>query len=721
MADHCHITGSYRGAAHQDCNLQYSLRYLRIPCVLHNFRGYDSKYIVQALSSYLAERIEIIAENSEKFKSITLDGKVRFFDSLQHLPSSLDALVKNVLTGSGSLDEKKARLVHLTNHYKDLDDEKFVLLLRKGVFPYAFMDSLGKLRMTTLPTYEDFYDTLKNENISIEDYNHAKSVWDTFEITSMRNYTKLYLKLDVLLLADIIENYRSLALKEYSLDPLRYFTSPALTLDAALLKTGIELDLLTDIEMLHFFQKGIRGGLSYVAKRKSEVRENQHIGYYDANNLYGGAMANYAMPVGEYAWVEDWTRPAGIRDVIDLQRETYNYVLEVDATFPVQIHDRMTDFPLLPELWTPPGSQFEKLVNHLLERKKYVLSFEMFLLAEREGIIFTKIHRVLRYKQAQWMRSYIDLNTELRRQATTPFAQDFFKLMNNSLYGKMMEDVLKRVNLDLYNNQNTAKYIKLLVKQPYRVKRRIVYRRCPEHDTPRQDFSDDDDDEDPDECTDGDTCLIALEKFKKRILFDKPIPVGFKVLEMVKLIMFDVYYGVLKKQFGDRISLLAHDTDSFIVEIRSSHFQDEIRAVNQHFDLSNYPTDHPLYDATNKRVPGKLKDEFPNARILSFVGLRSKCYAFTTEDGKCTKKAKGVSKAVVKKSLHFDDYERCLLQDEDVYREVTQLRSINQTIFTVKQTKLALSNRDDKRWIDEDKISTLPWGHYRITGNLALP
>ena len=729
VVDHNHLLGTYRSAAHSSCNLQYSIRHARVPCIFHNFRGYDASFVVQALSkSDEVKRLFLIAENSEKFKAMSINSVLVFVDSLQHLPSSLDALTQNLLHGTnGSLQLAKQRLLHLTDycHRKGYSDEKFQLLLRKGVYPYSYMTSPEKLQEKKLPTRDQFYDVLQEQDISEADYNHAASMWRVFGIKNLKEYTAHYLALDLLLLADIMQNYRMLALKNYSLDPVHYFTSPSLTMDAALRKTRVEIELLTDIDMYHFFQKGIRGGLSYICKRSSEASEHVQLKYYDSVNLYGKSMMHYAMPIGEYEWISDWFPPPETivgEDVVEfitaLQTEEYNYIIECDAEFPEEIHDKMADFPFLPEVrkspsaLVPPQRKYAKLINHLEKRQKYVLSFEMFLLARFEGVIFTRVYRVLRYRQARWMEPYIKLNTELRTQATTAFAQDFFKLLNNSLYGKLMEDVTKRVDFELFTNRTAARYVKLNVKQPYRIKRTITYQRCLLHS---QTYNHDDDDRDDNaDCDINATCVIGVEKYRRRVTLDRAIQVGFKILEMAKVEMYKMYYRVLVPKFGKRMKLLAHDTDSFIIEIRTTDLNEEISSIRQHFDLSNYATDHPLYDPTNRKVPGKLKDEYPKTTIIRFIGLSSKCYAFETEDGDCVKKAKGVNKSVVRRTINFEDFERCLNENIQIHRDVTQLRSIKQTIYTVRQRKLALSNKDDKRWIQPDGINTLPWGHCNI-------
>ena len=205
---------------------------------------------------------------------------------------------------------------------------------------------------------------------------------------TFKDYLDLYLKTDVLLLADIIENYRDVTRKSYNLDPLHFLTAPALSFQAALKYTDIKLELLTDMDMLNFIVKGLRGGMAYIAKRKAETKDNKNLLYLDKNNLYGYSMMQ-PMPTGGFKWIEEGELPV-ISGTYEQQMERIlasdvSYILEVDAVFNPEIHDLMADFPFLPENVKPPGGKTVKLMNHLGPRHRYVVSYEMYLLAKNEG------------------------------------------------------------------------------------------------------------------------------------------------------------------------------------------------------------------------------------------------------------------------------------------------------------------------------------------------
>ena len=309
VRDHCHITGKFRGSAHQDCNLKLQMKpdNIKIPVIFHNLRGYDSHFIRQQIGEIAKKHthknkrgeechmnINCIPNNMEKYMAFMLGNHLRFLDSFQFMSASLDKLVSNLPTEA---------LKHTHNRFKQ---EQFELMKQKGVYPYDHMDSFDKFNKTELPTKEEFYSILSNEHITDEQYEHAKNVWNTFKLQSMGEYHDLYLKSDVLLLADVFENFGKTCLQYY-------FTSPGLSWDAMLKMTDIKLKLISDIDMYQFIEKGMRGGTSYIANRHgkannkymktyNEKAPSKYIMYLDANNLYGWAMSQH-LPTGDFKWL----------------------------------------------------------------------------------------------------------------------------------------------------------------------------------------------------------------------------------------------------------------------------------------------------------------------------------------------------------------------------------------------------------------------------------
>jgi len=219
--------------------------------------------------------------------------------------SSLDKLASNL---------NEDIFIYTDLEFKDLEPFQLELLKKKGVYPYDYIDSFSRFEETRLPDKKEFYSVLNKTDISNSEYQHAREVWDSFKIKNLGEYHDLYLKTDVLLLADVFENFRNNCLKYYGLDPAHYLTSPGLAWDAMLEMTKVKLDLISDIDMQLFIEKGLRGGISYIIHRYAKANnkylkdynpelDDSYLMYLDANNLYGWAMSQ-PLPTGDFKWLE---------------------------------------------------------------------------------------------------------------------------------------------------------------------------------------------------------------------------------------------------------------------------------------------------------------------------------------------------------------------------------------------------------------------------------
>ena len=230
--------------------------------------------------------INAIPNNIEKYMAFMLGNHLTFIDSFQFMSSSFDKLVNNL---------PKDDLIYTSKVFKS---KRLNLMSQKGVYPYDFMDSFEKFNQTELPTKDQLFSILNDQHITDDEYDQAKKVWKTFKIKTMGEYHDLYLGRDVLLLTNVFENFRKTCLQYYKLDPCNYFTSPGLSWDAMLKMTNIKLELMTDIDMFQFIEKGMRGEVSYIANRHGKANNkymkeydekapSKYIMYLDANNLYG--------------------------------------------------------------------------------------------------------------------------------------------------------------------------------------------------------------------------------------------------------------------------------------------------------------------------------------------------------------------------------------------------------------------------------------------------
>lgn len=282
--DHCHFTGEFRGVTHMRCNLNYQ-ESRTIPIVMHNLTGYDAHLFIKKLALEIDGDLSIIPINTEQYISFTkivdestndMDHsekiKLKFIDSFRFMPASLSKL-------ASLIPSNEKRILHTECTKRKYSSMQISMLERKGVFPYEYIDSLDKLNETSLPAEKDFYSELNDEKISEKDYIFANSVWNSFKLDTLGDYSELYMMTDILLLADVFENFRNTCMRIYKLDPAHYYTSPGLSWDAMLKYTGVRIELQTDIDKLMFIESGIRGGITQCSKR-----------YVKANNPYMGDM-----------------------------------------------------------------------------------------------------------------------------------------------------------------------------------------------------------------------------------------------------------------------------------------------------------------------------------------------------------------------------------------------------------------------------------------------
>lgn len=734
VRDHCHVTGHYRGAAHQSCNVNANLKNFKVPVVFHNLKGYDSHFIISELdesnTSYIKKgkdgeetivtpKITVIAENSERL--ITFSYKrLKFIDSMSFLSSSLSTLTKNMY------DKGKGVDLFIETRKAFDNDKHFDLLMRKGVYPYSYMNSFDRFKETKLPNKKHFYNDFTEEHISDGDYTHAKNVWNTFNIKNMGEYHDLYMKSDVYLLTDIFENFRNISMQSYNLDPVHYLSLPGYSWDCMMYKTKVELSLLTDIDQHLFVEKGIRGGVSMIMNRHAKSnnpylssydkdKQNNYIMYWDANNLYGLAMVDY-LPTESLGFLNE-------SEITDMYNSIHNediderfcHILEVDLEYPEHLHDTHNDLPVAPErmcvgddmlsnyqkdlaqkLDVSTSSKVEKLVPNLMNKTKYIVHERNLKYYLKLGLKLTKIHRVLKCKQSRWLKDYIELNTEFRKHAKNDFEKDFYKLMNNAVFGKTMENVRGRIDLELVCDKPRA----MKLQSDPRLKNVRIIR---------------------EQKHDDDNGLVSYERRKNLVKLNKPIFTGFAILELSKLHMYKFHYDFVKNKYGNKAKLLFTDTDSLCYDIRTDDIYKDIQKDKSQFDLSNYTNEYK--DNTNKKVLGMFKDETAGVPIKEFIGIKSKMYSLlidnNNEEMTEKKTGKGIKKYKLKNDhIKHSDYKRCIFHNniKSNMLQTTTFQGIqtrNHKVTTANYTKTSLNCYDDKSYII-DGIKMLRFGHKDI-------
>ena len=703
--DHDHLTGLYRGKAHNQCNLLYQSP--KFICVIfHGLRNFDGHIICQCIGKFEQYGgIKCIPQNLERYISFSI-GNFRFLDSYQFLSSSLERLTENLKADGGLL-----KFHHFSDEFEDVRTAK--LLLRKNVYPYDYMNDERRFAETQLPSKDDFYSSIKCANISDEDYAHSLNVFSTLNLETLGDYSDLYLKTDVLLLADIFENFRKVSHQDYHLDPCHFYSAPGLSWAAMLRMTKVELELLSDIDNVLLFERGIRGGISQISKRYSTANNTylqnynaneptSYIQYLDANNLYGWACQQY-LPIRNFRQLSDKEiQEFDIAKIAD--NSAKGYLIETSLEYPSHLHDEHNCLPLAPvkrhiesselspyaqQLWSDlhgkcKRAKSEKLLTTLEDKDHYVVHYRNLKLYLQLGLRIKQIHNVLEFDQEPWLKPYIDFNTQKRKEAKTEFEKSFYKLLNCSVFGKLLECQRKQRSVFLTNSP--SKLAKMTAKPLFQ------------------------------ECRIFNEHLVGVHCKKSKVTINRPIYAGQVVLDLSKCLMYDFFYNYLKRKYQRHCQLLMTDTDSLLFRVQTNNIYEDFKEDEEYFDFSDYCTDHFLYSERNKKVPGKFKDELNGRLISKFCGLRSKMYAFTFDD-KEKKTAKGISKSTIETQLHFNMYEETLLNRSDKISTMDIIRSRKHNIFCETIRKTSLSSFDDKRYLLNDGISSLAYGHYYINEN----
>ena len=698
VRDHDHQTGKYRGAAQNKCNLNCKTKSSSfVPIFFHNFSGYDSHLIFEELLTQaynLKLAINIIPKSLENYVSVQVCC-LRFLDSYRFLSSSLDKLIKSIdnfpiMKLEGMVDE---------------------IFQKKLAYPYEYFN-LNNFQEPLNLSPVDFWSTLKQTTPSLEEINRTQEIIKKYDLKNGQELTELYLKMDVLQLSDVFENFVEKATLEYGINPLYSYSLPGYTWKAGLKFTKIQLDFIKDTpsasgkDLLLLLENNIRGGISSVmGDRFVESNENKQILYIDANNLYGWVMSQY-LPTGSFEKLElhgDYQQEQIVEDLLQVPDDNESgFFIECDLEYPAEIKEKTKNFPLCPyqtkadpnlfsefmnSVNQPNYKPTQKLVCDLNSKEKYMMHYRMFKFYTQIGMKVTKIHTIYRFKQDAWLAKFIDHNTQKRTKAKTNFEKDLYKLMNNAFFGKTMENVRDRTNLEFIDHSFFEQIIKRQSKLSFKGIVNLY-----------QKFS-------------------VYKYDKEKVVFDKPIYLGFSVLELSKLLMYEFYYKRFEPHFQNKVQLHYMDTDSFVLSFEANK-EELINYLNQskdEFDFSELDPSHELYDPVNKKVIGKMKIQTSPVLVLdSFVALRSKPYSFSynsIQEATQKSKQKGIQKAP-----KFNDYTHSLFNSVTTTATNYSIRSDARNLTVQKQDKLALNPFDDKR-VYLNPIHSLPWDKHTQKGD----
>ena len=262
-----------------------------------------------------------------------------------------------------------------------------------------------------------------------------------FKIKNLGSYHDLYLKANVILLCCVIEKFINVCLRDYGLDPCHYCSLPGLSWDAMLKMTGIKFEKVSNIDVYLFLEKGMRGGVSYISKRYSKSDENTDIMYWDANNLYGWAMIQ-DLPYGEIKFLSKGEIKSFDLDSIAKNRQV-GCILEVDLEYFKELHDLHNDYPLCPEKIKVSYDMLsgycsetadwygikvggvKKLISNLGDKVEYVVHYKNFQYYLSLEMKLVKIHRILGFRQSNYLKSYTNFYTKKRQEISTKVYRNY--------------------------------------------------------------------------------------------------------------------------------------------------------------------------------------------------------------------------------------------------------------------------------------------------------
>ena len=738
VRDHCHLTGNYRGSAHNVCNINVTQKQSNfIPFIFHNFSKYDCHMFFKKLVDKKKDKVDfdIFPKTNEEYISVTY-GCIRFIDSYRFLSSGLDSLVKTlvdninetlknlkeeifdndeILNIINEIIEGDKTIKDLKKNYrkeiKNLEEAllnymgendlkilkrgfpyKWKYLTKKLAYPYEYFNSIEDYQkpVNNLKK-EHFFSKLKNGYPDDEEIQRTMDIIKRFNIKNGQELTEIFLKSDVLLLACVFEKFIKVSINEFDINPLYCVSLPGYTWQCGLKYTGINLQTLQDKDMILLLENNIRGGISLImGDRYIKSDKNKKILYIDANNLYGHSMSQYS-PYDEIKFDNNVT----LEDILNTPDDSdIGYFIELDLTYPNIIKEKTKNFPFAPmnkkinldnfndymkKIKPDNYTSTKKLIFDWSDKKNYLIHYRMLKFYIRHGMIVDKIHNIISFRQSRWLEKYINFNTQKRNKAKNDFEKDFYKLLNNAFYGKTMENVRNRLKIKFIKKNDYREIIKQQSKLIFNGIQKSY-----------------------------DNCDSYTFK-QNEVLMDKPIYLGFTVLKLSKLLMYETYYDILQPYFRqENIQLHYMDCDSFVLSIETQNIINDLKNLEDLFDFSNLDKNHELFSNKNKKVVGKFKIETPeNIWIDEFVALRSKCYAFKCGDNS-KNKLKGIYKSQ-SKNIKFEEYYNCLFGRE--YQQECDnyiLRSINHEMVLQKVKKSTLSVFDDKRCYIIN-IESIPW------------
>nr|QTE04076.1 MAG: PolB [Phylloscopus densovirus] len=633
----------------------------------HNFKGYDSNFIVQYAIANNYE-CNIFTRRAAKVDQFLITHKenpfirFEFRDSFNHLASPLGALADTI-----------ENWINMPKRYKEAFESN------KGPFPYDWFDDPHKLEDDIPREKAQWFNKLSQTTHPY--WREAIRYFDQQEWTQFHQYHDFYNLLDTYLLAVVFEQYRSTVLTEDNIDPTYFFGVPSLSLYTAVKANPTKYVAPPTAGLYHLLQKNIRGGVSQVLYRYAEKTENNYIKYLDVNALYSSCMME-RLPTEFISFIEGyWDR----RGSEKYSSEEFTSIFLIDKiTYPRELHDKPEHFqyPLCPHHYQG------KLCTTFLEKEKYLMHEDNFNFYKEKGLVMEDILATYIFKYEYVMRNYIKTNIDKRNLASTPKPiKDLCKLKNNALFGKTCENVwkYKKIGINVVPDGSSDEEIKAFSRK-FKKAQEIQYI------TPMK---------------------VVYGEAYSHVKLCKPIQLGFVILERAKLKVYQFIHKIFEI-YGERIQLLYTDTDSLIILFKNFN-RDPYYDLNLTMPhLIDVPIVNGKFVKATKE-PGKWSDDSSYKVIVKYCGLRAKSYALLFDDDTDSIKNKGIIKSaqINNNKINFNHFRAALVHDQKfvAQQQIIFRRHRTYVLESRLQNKLAINTYDSKHMYARDKRTAVPFGY----------
>ena len=636
---------------------------------MHNFRGYDSHFIMEELVSH-CNILGLQGNSMEKFNLIRFKSdndtmiQIAFKDTYNFFSASLAKCVSMVENWIYTPETSRSA---------------------KGVFPYEWFDSFEKLKATSLPP-PPWKNSLSNSYL---DHETAFKEWEENGFREFSQYHDFYMMNDVTQLCDVFEEFRRTCVDQFNTDPVHFQGAPSLTWYLGLCQNPSLFKIIKDKEVYMDIQRNIRGGISQAMKRYCNVedKEDESMFFLDVNSLYSKCMT-YKMPTNYLGKFD--TLPENWEELYNPNTDKTALIC-VDLVYPEHLHDRDWAYPLAPHKFN------DRLCTTFKRRENYLIHAELLSFYLERGLVLEKVHYYYEFNQDYTLRDYVQGNIEKRRHTKSEVMKTLYKLLNNSLYGKTCENVFKyrtfkTIPFESYAEMFEENYTGQINKDLIKTKNMQLF---------------------------GDNYLVELRTPQVRL--NKPIQIGFTILEFAKREIYK-FLAIIQDEFGNDVIPLYTDTDSLLfwcnfAEPWKYFYNSPLRP---YLDFEKVPEHWGIKTHDTHKQSGLWAPEAGGKEIVEYVGLRAKSYCYRFRDETVVIKNKGIPQSAMvttdiedrlESNITMEHYKQALFMGIEHRVSQFNIRSNQHQVITKQIYKLGISGNDLKRAVLPNRVDSLPFGY----------